>query len=588
MRMLSGDRAFTVAVDGAGSLVAAGDLYLGPMKVAKLDPATGGAIWTHDVSSAGQNWSADVAFDASGDVVVAGKLDFDFVVVKLAGLDGAELWRKQIDAAVNPGVGDASALVVDGAGDVIAVGTLYSSTEPSAFAIAKFAGGTGAELWRTTYAGQGAAVTLDGDGDVIAAGSIDGSPDHFFVVKLANATGAEIWQHEITAGGGSAAAVGVDAAGDVFAAGALADPGTLADLEIAKLDGDTGAEIWRRQVDRSGKDDSARDLAIDAAGDVVVAGRFDGHLGFEDEEPTRFAVLKFAGDTGDELWRHEDQGRPDSIESFAWAVTVDAAGDVIAGGKLITTLRFFDSGAAFLVVKLEGATGDLLWRQQKRGDCRGYCSNNYGSDAAWDVALLPGGDVIAAGGIEVGVGFTYFSVVRLSGADGIVGPVRGRKYLLKDDATDPTARSIKFAANDQSFLVPAPGSAGDPTIAGGSFKIVNPSTLESATFVLPSGFWRATGRTYTYSDPDGVNGPCKKIQARGGSLKVTCLGHNGTIPFTLDEPTQGRVTASLQLGASPKQCATSAFPLEDAGTANPGPRGVYKDFNSEVNPIDCP
>ncbi len=119
--------------------------------------------------------------DSNGDVLAVGKLAsgrndfaFDFAVVKLAGVDGAELWRKRLGEWGN---GDAASVRVDGEDNVIAAGNVGNAMLGHDFFVAKFAGGDGAEYWRYNLHGTGrwnsaSSVSIDGNGDVAAVGAI--------------------------------------------------------------------------------------------------------------------------------------------------------------------------------------------------------------------------------------------------------------------------------------------------------------------------------------------------------------------------------------------------------------------------------
>jgi outer membrane protein assembly factor BamB len=197
----------------------------------------------------GYNWGKAVALDGAGNIIAGGEtsnLTFvppDFTVAKLSPLDGAEIWRFVI-----AGGGGALDVAVDGAGNVLAGGGLGSDG-----AVVKVDGATGTELWRYTM--QGAfnggyvnRIAPTQDGDVVAVETLfDTSQNaHFLVVRLASATGAEIWRRQITGlkPDSEGWSVAVDPAGDVIAAGRT--EGQYQSLAtIAKLDGATGTEKWR-------------------------------------------------------------------------------------------------------------------------------------------------------------------------------------------------------------------------------------------------------------------------------------------------------------------------------------------------------
>jgi outer membrane protein assembly factor BamB len=84
---------------------------------------------------------------------------------------------------------------------------------------------------------------------------------------------------------GRAYAVALDSGGDVLAGGYIGPFCCAGDFAVVKLSGSTGQVLW--QVGFTG--DGVRDLAVDAAGEVVATGSG--------------IVVKLGGSDGTELWR---------------------------------------------------------------------------------------------------------------------------------------------------------------------------------------------------------------------------------------------------------------------------------------------
>src|SRR5262249_7813694 len=184
----------------------------------------------------------------------------------------ARAWIVTLDDVVREDDG-ASAVAVDGNGDVVAIGVLHSPrpAEFDAFAI-KLSGSSGAERWRYILSAGGlGAVAVDGRGDVVAAGGI--SHVGAAVVKLSGTSGAEIWRVVLPEGGG-VDALAIDPTGEVIAVGSLTAPTTTA-FTLVKLAGDDGEERWRRQLrpSRAFPFDAALAVALDRHGNVLAAGR---------------------------------------------------------------------------------------------------------------------------------------------------------------------------------------------------------------------------------------------------------------------------------------------------------------------------
>jgi len=231
--------------------------------VVKFAGSSGVELWRQMINGTAANssdWANAVAVDGAGDVVAVGQTQNspnrnDFTVVKFAGTTGHPLWRKAISGSGANSDSEALAVTVDAAGDVAAAGFIQNSTGHD-FIVVKLAGGTGVELWRQTRNGsangddQARAVAVDRSGNVVAAGFIEnsGSSLDFTVIKFAGTSGVPLWErvlHGTAAPSGNkfeaALAVAVDPRGDVVAAGTTQNTGTFFDFTVIKLDGTDGS-----------------------------------------------------------------------------------------------------------------------------------------------------------------------------------------------------------------------------------------------------------------------------------------------------------------------------------------------------------
>jgi len=170
-------------------------------------------------------------------------------------------------------------------------------------------------------------------------------------------------------------AVAVDSAGDVIVSGVIFELGTGPTFFVTKLDGTTGIEIWGESLGTGG----ALAVSVDPFDDVIAAGNEPG-LAVDSD----FLVIKLDGTDGTEIWRTSIDGA-DGLDDAAFAVTVEYNGNVVAAG-FTTSLA---TGSDVFVVKLEAATGDLVWQ----GVVDGTASLG---DQAVAVAM-DGEDVVAAG-----------------------------------------------------------------------------------------------------------------------------------------------------------------------------------------------
>lgn len=539
--------------------------------VIKSSGGDGATLWHTEIDLGGADQAWRVALDPSGDVVAVGTLTmpgFAHAVVKLDGSDGSELWRVVMPSEF------LNAVTADSAGNAIAVGYRFNGISADFLAI-KLDATTGAELWRREIDGSAGVedVALDaavaGGGDVVVAGHINDGSAAFTVMRLDGATGATVWRQDLSGtaafGTDRATAVSIDPTGDVFATGALENNSTGGDFAVVKLAGASGAELWRTSVDGPSFTDEARDLVVDASGNPVVQGLIGASI----------HVVKLSGTTGGEQWRRAREG---VVVNDSVGLAVDPAGDVFVAEA---TAPFYRFG----VSKLAGATGTTAWHRHVSGVGQGGYA--YGLAAA-------GSDVVAVGDIANPDGLD-FAVYRLSGADGTVGPLFGKTLRATDKAGDATKRKLVVQVRDSAVAAPLAGSADDPTTAGGKLRMVNPGTMETATFNLPAGSWRGLGnppgsKGYKYSDAATVNGPCKTVLVKPGkTFKAFCKATSSPIAFSLDEATQASLTLSLQLGLAEPQCANFVGTIaRNQGTGNPGPLGIFVAKDARAFSGDCP
>src|SRR6266446_5623288 len=129
------------------------------------------------------------------------------------------------------------------------------------------------------------------------------------------------WTYQTNGIPGTAAAqaVALSTSGDVFVSGYLGNPNDRASV-VVRLSGTKGTEQWRQEF-VSGYGDTADALAVDGAGGLIVAGRFQG----------RFAIRKLSQRDGSSLWIRKIDGSAED-SGLATAVTIDSAGDVFAVG----------------------------------------------------------------------------------------------------------------------------------------------------------------------------------------------------------------------------------------------------------------
>ena len=232
------------------------------------------------------------------------------------------------------------------------------------------------------------------------------------------------------------------------------------DIVIAVFDS-SGTRLWSRQIGGGNEEDCAA-LAIDDAGDVYAAGRYDGVLSIAGSPLPNpgssfrrwIWVARFAGSSGNPL--ADASFGSGNGNHRPWSMTVDAAGKLVLSGSLSNTLNFGPTSATLLtsagatdgfVAKLDpGTTPPFghLWSTRIGGAA---------ADEARGVAVDASGDVIAVGLMN--------------------GTTTGAATLTSSNPTYPSAFVIKLTGAGGSTQYPAPGGA----VYGNATGSVNASKL---------------------------------------------------------------------------------------------------------------
>ncbi|WP_437735263.1 serine/threonine-protein kinase [Sorangium sp. So ce1335] len=260
-----------------------------------------------------------------------------------------------------------AAIAADAEGNVWLTGSVRGAIELGALrlqadgygdAFVARLGPAGDALWARRFGDEdwqaSAAVAVDRAGNAVITGTFHGSIDFgkgplrnpasgdVFIAKL-DPEGNALWSKRFGDGseqGGNA--VAVDGAGDIVVAGhfsgsvdlgggALRSAGRY-DIFLARLDTDGNTRWSTRLGDPA--EQIAYGLGLDASGNIVLMGAFEGAINIGGER------LTSAGDMDVFVAGFDADGRPRWSRRFggpehdiAWRAVVDAAGDVtIAGG----------------------------------------------------------------------------------------------------------------------------------------------------------------------------------------------------------------------------------------------------------------
>jgi uncharacterized delta-60 repeat protein len=379
---------------GDGSIVMVGTSRIGwnaydDAYTVKYEVVDGTLLWEqrYNVLANNPDFAAAVAIDADGNVVVTGESvgsegNPDYYTVKYVGTTGTRLWEKRYNGPGN-GTDRATAIAVDQSGNVIVTGYAWNGTNWD-WATVKYGAADGALLWERRYDGPGHgddtayAVAVDRSGNVVVTGDSTGTVggNDVYTVKYAAADGALLWARRYNGPDSeydSARAVAIDGHGNVVVTG-YGSVDNYSEYYTAKYAAADGALVWEK---RSGSDrrGTAFAVAVDRDDNVVVTGTAKGD----------YYTIKLGSTDGRLLWERRYNG-PGNGEDSAQAVAVDGNDNVVVTGYSWNAATNVD----YYTAKYAAGDGTLLWEKRYDGPARG-------SDAASALALDREGNVVVTG-----------------------------------------------------------------------------------------------------------------------------------------------------------------------------------------------
>lgn len=342
--------------------------------------ALGTSLWVRQLGTSAIDNGYGVAADSVGNVLVTGRTYGALPgEVTLGGADaflakvdvqGNLLWVRQFGtSAADEGHGVAA----DGDGNVFVVGNT-AGTLPGQFSagladvfVVKF-DGQGNLLWARQFgSGNGDFandVAVDADGNAFLAGAtyaalpgqVSAGGADAFAAKV-DAQGNVVWIRQFgSSDGDTGEGVAVGASGGVVIAGSTSGalPGQASaggfDAFVAVYSA-AGDALWRHQFGTASSD-YGRTVALDAMGQVVVAGETDGAMDGHVNLGGLDGFVAKVDSGGNPVWLRQFGS---SASEFLGGVTIDGGANVIAAGYTGGTLpgqTSLGGGDAYLVAYL--------------------------------------------------------------------------------------------------------------------------------------------------------------------------------------------------------------------------------------------
>lgn len=355
-----------VVIDLAGNSYVTGTANNGTnfdIVTIKYDP-NGIPIWTHTYNGTFGGWddATGIRLDSNGDVLVGGFTqtgisDFDFVALKINGLNGSQLW-----SYVHPGSAnfdECRAVEIDGNDNFVITGSREISSTAQQFMTVSIQP-NGSALWANVYPASTSTrhvsndIAIDDNNNVYLAGESWGGASNldYRVLKL-NSSGAQVWTS--TYDGNNLIdvpkAIAVDENDDVIVSGTSYINVTVEEQITTVKFNNTGAFQWSQEFGGTALSfDSPSYVTTDLANNIYVAGRVKNLGNGED-----FFIGKYSP-TGNFDWNYTYQSPTNGFDE-AVKVIVNDDNEVYASGYSHITGSSHD----YITVRLDDATGDEIW-----------------------------------------------------------------------------------------------------------------------------------------------------------------------------------------------------------------------------------
>ncbi len=344
------DAASALALDRSGNVYVTGESYFtntgGDYTTVKYNSA-GAPQWVARYSNNGESDANDravaIAVDAFGNSYVTGSSAAavnaagDYATVKYNSA-GVQRWVARYNGPANDSE-FAYDLAVDNSGNVYVTGDSWGQGAFVDYATIKY-NAAGVQEWIDRYNGPAGnfdvprAIVSDAAGNVYVTGAsrsyggIWGDQDDFATIKYSPA-GIKQWITRYNApanGYDQATALAVDAAGNVYVAGRSEAANNDYDFATIKYSA-SGSQLWLNRESGPGSSrDYARAFTVDGAGNVYLTGYSEGSESIRD-----FATVKFNRD-GVQQWAARYNG-PGNFFDTAADIAVDVAGNVYVTGE---------------------------------------------------------------------------------------------------------------------------------------------------------------------------------------------------------------------------------------------------------------
>jgi hypothetical protein len=361
--------------------------------------------WKTDAGSQSFFFKSKTVTDGSGNVYITGATkngsgDYDILTAKYNS-SGVQQWIVQYNGAGN-GDDGASALLVDGSGNVFITGTYYKdATDSNNYVTIKY-NSSGTQQWLSTYNGTGSshdaatAMCFDATGNIYVTGTSWGSTSLYdYATVKYNSSGTQQWASRYNHNGNMDVATKIVAGSTITVSGASENSSGNWSLATVQYNISTGAQVGSasRSSGTGTGMDNVTDIFQDVAGNIYVTGGVvNSFKGFD------YSTIKFNSSLAVQ-WNVEYNGN-DSLDDVASSVAVDGSGNVYVTGYSTTAAQ----GTNYVTIKYN-SSGTLQWKKT-------YNGAGSSSDSATSLVINASNDVIVTGSSINNVGNKDFYTIK--------------------------------------------------------------------------------------------------------------------------------------------------------------------------------
>ena len=301
------DGAEALAVDGNGNVLVTGysTASNGYSDYATIKYSSAGVpLWTNRFNGTANrdDHARALAVDGSGNVVVTGYStaangSYDYPTIKYSSA-GLPLWTNLSSRTVN-GIAQAQSLAVDGSGNVYVTGSSEAANGFDDYAAIKYSS-AGLPLWTNLFNGaanssdEASALVVDGSGNVVVTGYSTATNGYYdyATIKYSGA-GVPLWTNLFNGEANRsdyARALAVDGSGNVYVTGGSSGIGSALDYATIKYSS-AGVPLWTNLFNGAANNtDQTSALAVDGSGNIFVTGSSTAANGGRD-----YVTIKYSG-----------------------------------------------------------------------------------------------------------------------------------------------------------------------------------------------------------------------------------------------------------------------------------------------------